>query len=310
MRLWAGPPLEAGEVREVFGDGNVALGRRVRSVLLSVRPVASLEAATLELAVKRGGRWSGWMAVLGDGPDSVPRSASARCKVDAAGGDELVLGAPADAVRVRSRGLVSVTLAAAGAPADFGRAAAAGDVRCAGVPFFSQRSLPEGIARRTCCPTCLAMVLAHQGRPRPLAEVAAAVWDPARDLYGNWLRAAAVATAAGCPATVRQARSWAQLAQWLADSGPVIASIAHREGGLPGAVTPATAGHLVVVTGLDGRGGVLVHDPAGPAGEGLRLDAEAFASAWVPVNAQGREHFNVGGVAIVVTPPAGPRTVA
>ncbi|BAM04855.1 C39 family peptidase [Phycisphaera mikurensis] len=253
----------------------------VDRLLLAVEPRGALDDATLQLAVRRAGVWSPWMAVLGPGEAAADR--------DAVEVDVLRLGSPAEAVRVRSGGLGSVTLGGAGPVRHFGDAAAAGVVAHA-VPFLTQRSLPEPMAGRTCCPTSLAMVLGFHGLPRPLPRVAAAVRDPRHDLYGNWLRAAAVATAAGRPAVVRQARSWSVLAGWLRASGPVIASIAYEEGGLPGAVMPQTEGHLLVITGLDGAGGVRVHDPAGVSGEGLTLDAGAFERAWAP-------H---GAVAIVV----------
>ncbi len=163
---------------------------------------------------------------------------------------------------VRSRGLRSVTLGGAGGGTKLEDSADAAEVAL-DVPFFSQRSLPEAIAGRTCCPTSLTMVLAFHGIRRPLADVAEAVWDPVHEIYGSWLRTAAVATAAGCPAVVRQARSWSAVAGWLRNSGPVIASISYGTGELRGAVMPKTDGHLVVITGLDGCGGVLVHDPAG-----------------------------------------------
>ena len=261
----------------------------VDRLLLSVTPAAWLDDATLELSVGRGGGWSAWMAVLGPG--------EAAADGDAVRIDELVLGSPAGAVRVRSSGLESVTLAAAGPLDDLGDPAAAAEVSH-DVPFLTQRSLSDDIAGRTCCPTSLAMVLDFHGLPRPLAQVAAAVRDPDRHLYGNWLRAAAVATAAGRPATVRQVRSWAALAGFLRDTGPVIASIAYEAGELPGAVEPRTDGHLLVVTGLDGRGGVRVHDPAGLSGEGVTLDADAFARAWAP-------H---GAVAITVSHSSGAPT--
>ena len=280
--------MRPSDVQAVPGAGEVPLDAEVDRLLLSVTPGAWLDDATLELSVRRGGGWSAWMTVLGSG--------EAAADGDAVEIDELVLGSPAEAVRVRSSGLKSVTLAAAGPLTDLGDIASV-DAVSHDVPFLTQRTLPDDIAGRTCCPTSLAMVLDFHGLPRPLAQVAAAIRDPDRNLYGNWLRAAAVATAAGRPATVRQVRSWVSLARFLRGDGPVIASIAYGEGELPGAVMPHTDGHLLVVTGLDGRGGVRVHDPAGASGEGVTIDAEAFARAWAP-------H---GAIAIIVE---NPRTVA
>ena len=263
--------------------GEVRLGPAVERVLLAVEPAGALDDAELELSVEPGA----WLPVLG----RRPAAQTTKHRVDV---DQLVLAGPVDRVRARGRGLASVWLGAAGPPPALGRADALGEIRL-GVPFLTQRSLPPAAAGRACCPTALAMALGFHGVHRPLAEAAEAVWDPRHGLYGSWLRAAAVATAAGRPAVVRQARSWDAVAGWLRELGPVIASVAYGEGGLPGAVMPRTDGHLVVVTGLDGRGGVLVHDPAGPAGAGLTLDGRALGRAWA----------SHGAVAVVVGPRTG-----
>ena len=266
--------LKPGGLRAVRGEGEVPLGRGVDRVLLSARPEGPLDGAALELSVVRDGRPGAWMAALGRGA-----TASGADRIDV---DHLRLGGPAGAVRVRTRGLRRVTLAAAGPLPRFRDSPfhRAGSALCRLAPFLTQRDLPASIAGRTCCPTCVTMVLAHFAGTPALAAVAEAIRDPEHGIYGNWLRSTAVAAGLGRPLRARQARSWAAVAGWLRRGVPLIASIAYEEGRLPGAVMPRTDGHLVVVIGLDGRGGVVVHDPAGVEGERLTLDAAAFGRAW------------------------------
>ncbi|MGE3182339.1 MAG: N-acetylmuramoyl-L-alanine amidase-like domain-containing protein, partial [Phycisphaerae bacterium] len=51
------------------------------------------------------------------------------------------------------------------------------------VPFFSQRTEKPEIAGRICSPTSVAMVMAYHGVTKPVAEVAAAAYDQAHDIY-------------------------------------------------------------------------------------------------------------------------------
>ncbi len=131
------------------------------------------------------------------------------------------------------------------------------------VPFRSQRSAPEAIAGQVCSPTSLSMVLAYRGCARPIAEVAERVFDEHDELFGNWPNAAQTAYDYGFPAHITRVTGWPQVERLIADGQPVIVSVTVRENELTGAPYRRTKGHLLVITGFDDAGNVLVNDPAG-----------------------------------------------
>ena len=159
MKIPAAPGLGVGEVREVPGEGEVPLGPGVGFVVFAVDASGPLDDATLEVAVRGSGSFGPWLAVLGEGREDADGD---RVVVDLLG---LRVWERAQAVRVRSRGLRSVTLGGAGGGTSFADPADAAEVAL-DVPFFTQRRLPKAIAGRTCCPTSLAMVLAFHGIDR------------------------------------------------------------------------------------------------------------------------------------------------
>lgn len=134
------------------------------------------------------------------------------------------------------------------------------------VPFLSQQDADPALRRRVCSPTSVAMVLAARGRPRPVEEVAALLFDPDHDLYGNWTRAVQGAYTLGVPGYLRRFQSFEQVAEVLERGVPLIASIGvgDRES-LTGAPYDRTAGHLLVVCGFTAAGDLEVNDPAAPA---------------------------------------------
>lgn len=162
-------------------------------------------------------------------------------------------------------------------------------------PFFSQLDGPPELRRRICSPTALAMVLAFHGVVTDPVELAHRVRDPVHGIYGNWARAVYVAGLHGLDGRVDRLRDWRQVARILEEVGPVVARIRVEAGQLPGAPYERTDGHLVVVSGLDGEGGVIVSDPAAceePSGRTVH-PLERFARVW----------FGTGGTSYVLFRP-------
>jgi hypothetical protein len=120
----------------------------------------------------------------------------------------------------------------------------------------------EPLAGRVCSPTAVAMVLAAKGVDVPVRAVCEAAYDPRHDVYGNWVRNTWAGSRLGVPMIVTRLSSWTALAEWL-EHGPVVVSLPPFDGeSLPEAGYVNPEGHLIVVRGLDGNGGVLVTDPA------------------------------------------------
>lgn len=167
------------------------------------------------------------------------------------------------------------------------------------VPYYSQRAESPEIADRICSPTSLAMVMAYRGVRKPVAEVAAAVYDPAHDIYGNWPRNVQAAYGMGVPGYLTRIGDWQEVQSYLASGTPLIISIRFaREGALRGAPYDTTAGHLLVITGLEADGSVCVNDPAAvdEAHGRTRYAREDLEVVWMR---------NTGGVAYVLLPKVG-----
>ncbi|MEO0483206.1 MAG: C39 family peptidase [Planctomycetota bacterium] len=130
------------------------------------------------------------------------------------------------------------------------------------VPFRSQRTERPEIAGRICSPTSVAMVMAYHGADEAVGRVAEVIYDQRHDIYGNWPRAVQGAHAMGIGGYLTRFDDWQDVRDTIERHGPIIASIRVREGELPEAPYDKTAGHLIVLTGFDGEGGVLVNDPA------------------------------------------------
>lgn len=152
------------------------------------------------------------------------------------------------------------------------------------VPFRSQRTPDPSLAGRLCSPTSVAMVLAYRGVDRTVLDVAMRGYDDMHDVFGNWPRCVQAAFSLGVPGYVTRFNSWDEVARTLQAGTPIIASVTSYAGELRNAPYSATGpGHLIVITGLDAQGGVLVNDPAGSdSGAGQRTyRAEDLTSVWL-----------------------------
>jgi len=167
------------------------------------------------------------------------------------------------------------------------------------VPFRGQGDYknPRSLWGLICSPTSTSMVLAYHGVTFTTVENCDRIYDPQYDMFGNWGRAVARAGEVGLDAWLARFRNWDQVKQEIADGNPVIASIRFRKGQVQGFLYESTGGHLLVVRGFTGDGGVIVNDPARrEKGGGAIYPASEFAKAW----------FDNGGVGYVIRKPAKP----
>jgi hypothetical protein len=161
------------------------------------------------------------------------------------------------------------------------------------VPLRSQMAYADGSI--ICSPTSVTMLLAYwyaqtgDERLSVFAERAAVselvvpqVYDPAYESHGNWGFNTAFAASCGLDAYVARFSGFEQLEPWIAACVPVVISIAWDVGQLENAPIPASSGHLLVVTGFDERGRVIVADPRGESEREVRrvYDAAQLAAAW------------------------------
>ena len=163
------------------------------------------------------------------------------------------------------------------------------------VPFRAQGVEDPAIRGSICSPTSTTMILAWAGDALPTADNAAAIWDDDYALFGNWNRAVQFAGSLGYDAWLQRFETMDDVRKVLATGQPIVASIRFRRGEFPSNLQKSTLGHLIVIRGYDGRGNLLVNDPASRAkGEGVVYDADELAHAWLT---------NTGGVGYIIKKP-------
>lgn len=136
------------------------------------------------------------------------------------------------------------------------------------VPFRSQKTNIPVLSGRLCSPTSLAMVMAFHGVDRSVQDIAASAHDAENDIYGNWPRNVQAAFESGVPGFLTRFDDWEVVAEHLRRGEPIIASIRAPRGVLRNApYLELESGHLIVLTGLNGHGGVYVNDPAAATAE-------------------------------------------
>jgi hypothetical protein len=232
--------------------------------------------------------------------------------------DTLVLQATADAIQPRillhatqdrQPSMRGLWIALSGPPNN-AVAALAGATPELAVPPRAQLDYPDG--PNICSPTSVAMLLAYWyartgdarlarfGERQALPEVVAPlVYDPVYEGHGNWGFNTAFAASLGLRAYVARFASLSELAPWVAAGVPPVISVAWGAGALDGAPIPASNGHLLVVAGFDGQGGVIVADPRGDSESEVRrvYAAGQLERAW---------QNNSAGTTYLVYPPEWP----
>jgi len=261
--------------------------RPAAQLLPSFAPLSAAPPAfRFELSGHADGEWSAWVASATIGAAEFAPLPSAvaplACDVD------VFHAAPAvHAVRLRvrmraaesSRWLVGLS-AADDAPAEL--RVAVGPPARLDVPALSQIEADAALGARICSPTSVAMVLGYWRHAVTPSALAAEVFHPALDIYGVWPAAIRAAAARGVAGYLLRFPDWAT-ARWCLERGiPIVASVRYAAGELSGAAVGATAGHLLVVVGMDGDT-VLVNDPAAPTAAAVprRYRADEFGRVWL-----------------------------
>jgi hypothetical protein len=275
---------------------------------------------TLEIRVKQGETWSPWLFMQSWGRVVFPPTRTIKFDGGAVDIDTIELTKPAQAYQCRI-GLIAFNYDTKIAPAvrrlsvcysgvvdDPKRRAKlikkpttlpADFARDLPVPFRGQGDWknPRSLWGLVCSPTSTSMVLEYHGAKFTTLENCDRIYDPQYDLFGNWGRAIARAGEVGMDAWLARFRNWDQVKEQIADGNPVVASIRFRKGQVQGFLYESTGGHLLVVRGFTGDGGVIVNDPARrETGAGAVYPASEFAKAW----------FDNGGVGYVIKKPTKP----
>ncbi len=145
---------------------------------------------------------------------------------------------------------------------------------------LSQSTAPAAVSRQACSPTATAMALGIEERADYHAFVRSA-WHRPTGLCGAWPQNVWAAARRGRLAAVELVSDWPAAIAAMGDGAPVVASIRFGAGQLANAPLPSTAGHLVLLRGIE-NGRVIVNDPAAAPGEiERRYDAAEFARAWM-----------------------------
>jgi len=272
----------------------------VAHLLPSFAPLTEAPIAfRFELSVHTDGEWSAWAASTTIGvADFAPLPSAVApltCDVD------VFRAAPAvHAVRLRvrvragetARWLVGLS-AADDAPADL--RPSAGPPTRLDVPPLSQLEADATLGARICSPTSVAMVLGYWRCAVTPSALAAEVFHPELDIYGVWPSAIRAAASRGVAGYLLRFPDWVT-ARWCLERGiPIVASVRYAAGELTDAAVAATAGHLLVLVGVDGDT-VLVNDPAAPTADSVarRYRADEFGCVWLAR----------GGVGYVLFDPA------
>ena len=154
---------------------------------------------------------------------------------------------------------------------------------CKPVPL-SQMLANKDLARRICSPTALSMALSVNPTEVDWPQSVQQCYDRHSRAYGKWPLAIHYASGVGTLGAVESFSDWGQAISALRAGMPLVCSIRYKEGELGGAPLTKTAGHLLVLYGIDTAAGVVrVMDPAAAAtAAGPREYAiDEFTAAWL-----------------------------
>ena len=152
-------------------------------------------------------------------------------------------------------------------------------------PVSQMQARPE-IAKRICSPTATAMAVSGAEAPALWPDAITGCLDPNTKAYGKWPLAIYWASQQGRLGAVEAVFDWGEIETVLRSGAPIVCSIRFAEGALPGAPLAQSAGHLVVLYGIEfeqNEGFVLVMDPAGNSAADVakRYPLQAFSDAWI-----------------------------
>ena len=186
------------------------------------------------------------------------------------------------------------------------------------LPRYSQEihagEFPEydGGGEAWCSPTSTEMVIEYWNK-RPTSDdlswvgphadpqvdyAARFIYDTAYAGTGNWPFNTAYASHFGLSARVLQLGSLNDAERYILAGVPLVASISHARGALPGFLNnDGTNGHLLVIIGFTAAGDVIANDPAALSDATVRrvYGREAFERAWIGGS---------GGVVYVIATPS------
>ena len=172
------------------------------------------------------------------------------------------------------------------------------------VPRYSQEihagEFPEydGGGEAWCSPTSTEMVVEYWNKRPTTSELswvgphadpqvdyaARFTYDAAYGGTGNWPFNTAYASRFGLSARVIQLGSLNDAERYILAGVPLVASISHARGALPGFLNnDGTNGHLLVIIGFTASGDVIANDPAATSDATVRrvYGREAFERAWI-----------------------------
>ncbi|MBI4369774.1 MAG: C40 family peptidase [Elusimicrobia bacterium] len=261
----------------------------------AITPPGSAFSLEIKILTQKG-RWSRWYRMgrfSSDGGESVSGQEDRFAAVDV---DILKLKNPAVAFRYRvtleksktNEGptlrliAVSYTAPASSGSYRFDEPFMGGPVELNVAPRSQMIESPE-VARDICSPTSVAMTLEFLGAQVATLNAAQDIQDRESQLFGNWFLNTAYAGSHGFESFTARLNSLGALERFIRSSHPVVISLAFDQGEISGAPLNKTRGHLLVVTGFDVHGNVMVNDPAAPDASSVKraYNREQFAHAWL-----------------------------
>ena len=150
------------------------------------------------------------------------------------------------------------------------------------LPSRSQMEERKAIRDRICSPTCIHMLLEHHGLLDDKHRLFEDCFDSSVDLYGVWPLNIAAASKRGLIGAVESFNDFKLVCSLLEKNIPLVCSIRFDSGMLQNAPLDKTAGHLVILAGLDGHS-VNVYDPAANSAKTVlrKYLLSEFHNAWI-----------------------------
>ena len=147
---------------------------------------------------------------------------------------------------------------------------------------ISQMQAAKEIRSRICNPTSLAMALSHVPNPPEWTETVRACYDPITKAYGSWPLAILWASKHNILGAIETFTDTQKIATVLANNMPIVCSIRFNKDELSHAPLKQTAGHLVMLRGLNERFAD-VYDPAAHDHVDVpqQYDSAEFLQAWL-----------------------------